>query len=202
MKQLKSRAMLLSLVVIIFATSTTNTFAQLTKIWDRSNENFALEKLCAPGKLAVVSKNGNHQLIDLTNGETIYSSSNWITTNYWGDRFYIHESGNLNEYDVKTKEFIKVVPGFAETVDSVMGGFNYTNHSLLFYNANTGELLDSFKIPNTDDQPEYSTLAGSRYSNDGRFLTLYLQKMFKPTGTNFYYMIDKPEKLYWKKEFP
>ena len=203
MKHLK----LLSLVAILFAATTADSIAQLTKIWDRSNENFALERLCRPGKLAVVSLDGINQfLIDLTNGETIHSTKypESIYINFWGDRYYIHnaEEKILREYDVKTKEFIKIALNFVNSSDSSAWGFNYNHNSLVFYNANSGELLDSFKIPGSPDEPIYSLTKGNHRSYDARYLAFHLQLKNNPQQNHFFLYDRQAREIIMRKDLP
>ncbi|GAB1371767.1 hypothetical protein MASR1M45_18290 [Candidatus Kapaibacterium sp.] len=203
---MKQKMFTLFAVVILFAATTADSFAQLTKIWDRSNENFALERLCRPGKLAVVSRNGQF-LIDLTNGETIHSTQypEAIYFNYWGDRYYVHHiTENItHEYDVKTRQFIKEVKGIPRHSDSSSIGFNYTYHSIIIKNANSGILLDSFKIPNTPDEPAYSTYhSGFTTSNDARFVAFYLQKNFQPTAMYFLLYDRVAREIIMQKDLP
>ena len=207
MKLKKSRALLLSLMAILFAATTADTFAQLTKIWDRSNNNFALERLCRPGKLAVVSLDGINQfLIDLTNGETIHSTifPESLYTNYWGDRYYIFnvEENIRKEYDVKTKEFIKIAKLRIQMPDSSIFGYNENHNSLLFYNANSGELLDSFKVPGSPDEPIYTLTRGQHFSYDGRFYAFHLQLKNKPTQNHFFLYDRQAREIIMRKDLP
>jgi WD40 repeat protein len=203
---MKHKTFLIMAAIFVVA-FTADSFAQLTKIWDLSNNNFALERLCGPGKLAVVSLDGINQfLIELTNGETIHSTMypETVYFNYFGDRYYVYNitENIIREYDLKSKQFIKIVHAIAETSDSAMGGFNYSNHSLLFYNANTGEVLDSFKIPNTPNEPSYSTYAGSQFSNDGRFFAFFMQKNFQPTAMHFLLYDRQAREIIMQKDLP
>ena len=205
MKPKKSRALLLSLVAILFAASTADSFAQLTKIWDRSNENFALERLCRPGKLAVVSS-GREFLIDLSNGQTIYSGTNseGIYINYWGDRYYIYNITEkiLREYDVKTKEFIRIALNVVNSSDSSAWGFNYNHNSLVFYNANSGELLDSFKIPGSPDEPLYSLTPGQHRSYNSRYVAFHLQLTNNPKQNHFFLYDRQAREIIMRKDLP
>ncbi len=204
---MKQKMFTLFAVAILFAATTADSFAQLTKIWDLSMYNFALERLCRPGKLAVVSLDGINQfLIDLTNGETIHSTifPESLYTNYWGDRYYIHnaEEKILREYDIKTKEFIKIALNFVNSSDSSAWRFDYNHNSLVFYNANSGELLDSFKIPGSPDEPLYSLTSGQHRSYDARYIAFHLQLKNKPTQNHFFLYDRQAREIIMRKDLP
>jgi hypothetical protein len=189
-------------MILISYSATCN--AQLTKIWDRSNEGFEFARLCSPGKLAVVAKNGVNQfLIDLTNGATIHSEEHAsIYTNYWGDHYYVSKDGILSEYDVKTKEFIRIAKSIMGIADSSTSSFYANNNSLRFYNANTCELLDSFKIPGSPDEPLYSLRLAQYYSYDGRFYAFHLQMKNNPQQNNFFLYDRQTREIIMQKKLP
>ncbi|GAB1372205.1 hypothetical protein MASR1M45_22670 [Candidatus Kapaibacterium sp.] len=202
---MKQKMFTLFAVAILFAASTADSFAQLTKIWDLSINNYALESLCRPGKLAVVSR-GNEFLIDLTNGQNIYSatSSEVIDFNYWGDRYYVYTIGEgiLKEYDVKTKEFKRIAKYRIEMPDSSIFGFNTNFNSILFYNSNSGQLLDSFKIPGSPNESLYYLTKGRHFSYDGRFYAFHLQLKNNPEQNHFFLYDRQAREIILRKDLP
>ncbi len=178
MKQLKSRAMLLSLVVIIFATSTTNMFSQLTKIWENKIGG-DYQGLSPNAKLY----NSGGYLIDLTNGEVIDHRVNpeRIILTYSGDRYFVSNSKakTMQVYDRYTKEFIQdieYIDVMEKTIttsnDSTIINFDYTTNSLQFWNVYTHTIEDSFQLPELESSNEYYSFVlndAPTFSYDGRY---------------------------------
>lgn len=194
------RFFLLLIFVIIFFTI--QSIAQLNIIWDRSDDNFRFQRLCAPGKLSVATIKDREHLIDLTNGEIIFTALPFVRTNYWGDKFYAYEKNYLYEYDIKTKERIDIVVGIPENSDSSMI-YMSTNHSIIIKNGNTAELLDSFKIPNTPNNFTYTTIYPSFVtSNDARFVVIHLQKTSNSEATIFLIFDRESREIIMEKKIP
>ncbi|MBX3043092.1 MAG: hypothetical protein KIT33_02485 [Candidatus Kapabacteria bacterium] len=210
MKQLKTRALLLSLVAILFAASTADSFAQLTKIWDRSNENLSFQWLCKKGKLAVV--NGNNVLIDLSNGQTLFNVKmpEYIYLDNSGKRFFV--SNNQDEvckvYDRFTLEYIEDIQfrrytdGYIAPDDSTRVEFVRQTHTLNFWNIYSNELKESYKIPNTPDEPAYSIAPGSVFSNDGRYLAFHFKRTSDAVQNNFLLYDRQTRELIMKMALP
>ncbi|GAB1372199.1 hypothetical protein MASR1M45_22610 [Candidatus Kapaibacterium sp.] len=156
-------------------------------------------------KLAVVSR-GNEFLIDLTNGQTIHTTKypEGLYINYWGDRYYIFnvEENILREYDIKTKEFIRIAKYRISSSDSSVFVFNKLHNSLLFYNANSGELLDSFKIPGSPDEPLYSLTSGQHRSYDARYIAFHLQLKNNPEQNHFFLYDRQAREIILRKDLP
>ncbi|MBE2188066.1 MAG: hypothetical protein IAE98_01240, partial [Candidatus Kapabacteria bacterium] len=173
----------------------------LQEIWRREENGMTFERVCKPGrivKMGLIKDSDIYiYLIDLRTGETIYKTDPQIDGyvlefNYFGDRYYLLDqiTKELKEYDVKTKEFKRIVKGIISSSDSSLVGFNYTSHSLMFRNGNTGVLLDSFKIPNTPNTPLFHVSStGYEFSIDSRY---FLFGLYDPlnSSTSYYYIYD------------
>jgi hypothetical protein len=165
----------------------------LPLIWKRDEQGLTYERVCKPGKLVVMSYSNYFLLINLKDGSTIYqtnpSTDIGVDFNYFGDKYYISDKNGITikEYDVKTNEFIKIVKGKVKSFDSSFATFNYSANALKFKNSNTGELLDSFKIPGTPNQPYLGTSAEAwEFTNDGKYFAFALQLNDNPYTKKFY----------------
>ena len=167
------------IAAIFLAAFTADSFAQLTKIWDRSSNNFALEGLCRPGKLAVLSLSGvNQYLIDLTNGEIIFSTQypEIVNFNYWGDHYYVHNINEnvIREYEVHTKNLIGEVNCIPYYGDSTSSRYNSEDKILYFVKYGSNEHLDSVRISTLFQAHSFSI---DKSSFDGRYLSLFIYNM-------------------------
>ncbi len=173
---MKQKMFTLFAVAILFAATTADSFAQLTKIWETENYPGNVSSLSPKGKLAHA---GSH-VIDLNNGniiDTRYSPESFRLT-YSGDRYFVsnRQEKTMKVYDRYTKEFIqdvKYIPILNKTItasdDSTVFVFESVTHTLQFWNVYTNELKDSYKIPNTPDIPTYSISGDPAFSHDGRY---------------------------------
>src|SRR5690606_11614900 len=139
----KTRALLLSLVTMLFVTSV-DSFSQLTKIWEIKNFSQPIEALSPNAKLGHLGG----FLIDLTNGNIIDTKVNperFLLT-YTGNRYFVsnRQAKTMKVYDRYTKEFIQDVyyhltPDGTITApdDSTIFVFEESTHSLQFWNIYT-----------------------------------------------------------------
>jgi hypothetical protein len=212
---MKNKTFLLTAITVLFLCQFTPLWTQgepklLEEIWRREESGMTFERVCKPGRLVKMSKYKDSDiylyLIDLQTGETIYKTDPKIDGytlefNYFGDRYYLQDQikDELREYDVKTKEFKRVVKGIISASDSSLAGFDYTSHSLMFRNGNTGVLLDSFKIPNTPNTPLYQVSSiGYEFSIDSRYFFFGLYNLWNQS-TNHYYLYDRQTReIIWK----
>ena len=210
MKLLKSRALLLSLVSILFATTTADTFAQLTKIWEVPNgSSMPIEAISPNAKLVHASPH----LIDLTNGniiETKVSPESFRLT-YSGDRYFVSnwQKKTMKVYDRYTKEFIQDVDYHLTPVgtitapdDSTIFVYEHNTHTLQFWNIYTNELKESFKIPNTPDVSTYSLGGKPTYSSDGRYFAFHFQKNEDAEFNNFLLYDRQSREIIFQKTLP
>ncbi|GAB1372244.1 hypothetical protein MASR1M45_23060 [Candidatus Kapaibacterium sp.] len=191
---MKQKMFTLFAVAILFAATTADSFAQLTKIWETENYPGNVSSLSPKGKLAHA---GSH-VIDLNNGniiDTRYSPESFRLT-YSGDRYFVsnRQEKTMKVYDRYTKEFIQdvyyhLIPDGTITApdDSTVFVFESVTHTLQFWNVYTNELKDSYKIPNTPDIPTFTLGMGRSFSHDGR----YFGFTFKANNgaTEYYFMV-------------
>ncbi|GAB1372900.1 hypothetical protein MASR1M45_29640 [Candidatus Kapaibacterium sp.] len=173
---MKQKMFTLFTVAILFAATTTDSFAQLTKIWEIKNFSAPLEALSPNAKLGHLGG----FLIDLTNGNIIDTKVNpeRFHLTYSGDRYFVSnwQEKTMKVYDRYTKEFIqdleyKLTTDGSITApdDSTMFVFEPTTHTLNFWNIYKNEFTDSYKIPNTPNEIKYSVGLKPTFSYDGRY---------------------------------
>ncbi len=205
---MKQKMFTLFAVAILFAATTADSFAQLTKIWEIPSPP-TVQALNSNAKLAHV---GGY-LVDLTNGNIIHTvqSPDYLFMDYSGKRYFV-SNGNTQTfkvYDRYTKEFIQDLT-FRQYVgqtinapnDSIKVEFERNTHTLKFWNIYTNELIDNYKIPNTPDIWTYSIYDGAKFSYNGRYFAFHFQKK---TNAEFnYFMIydRQTREIIMKKALP
>ena len=209
MKLLKSIALLLTLVAILFAATTADSFAQLTKIWEVPNGgNLPIEAISPNAKIV----HAGQFLIDLTNGNVITSvpAPNSFRLDYSGKRYFVEnwQEKTMKVYDRYTKEFIqdleyRLYPsGVIAANDSIMMSFEEKTHTLQFWNIYTNTLIDSFKIPNTPDIPTYTLVNSLSFSYDGRYFAFHFQKNTNAEYNYFMIYDRQTREIIMKKTLP
>jgi WD40 repeat protein len=200
------------IVAALVLLSTADSFAQLTKIWDRSNQDETFQWLCPKGKLAVVSRSNQDRLIDLTNGQTIYSVDNpeYIYLDNSGNRFFVvnYQTDKCKVYDRQTLKsvqdlsFRRYIDGYISPNDSTNVEFDLATNSLKFWNIYTNVLVDNYKIPNTPDKPEYSIYPNSEFSSDGRYFAFHIYKTHDATNMYFLLYDRQTREIIMQKNLP
>jgi hypothetical protein len=195
----------LFLIISLFmAASTADSFAQLTKTWDRSSNNFALERLCTQGKLAVVSRSGN-SLIDLTDGNIITSivNPNIIILDNSGKRYFLsnHFEKTLKVYDRYTNEFIQDLEynyiwdgSITAPDDSTTFDFDRNTHTLIFRNIYLNGITDSCKLPNTPDEWTFDVRVKPKFSFNGRYFACHVSAKLSRGDKQTFIVYDRQTK--------
>ena len=170
--------------------------------------------VCKPAKIARMADFGSPVpnipyilLYDLNDGSVIYKTNpttdSHLLTNYSGDKFYVFNYVNKKstEFDTKTVKPIRELPNddfgsdyFMDLIspDNKYVMFHRFHHSIIIKDLQTGMVADSFKIPETPDNPYYS-FSDKSFSVDGRYLAFCLKHNDK--GSSRYFLIyDRNEK--------
>ncbi|GAB1372243.1 hypothetical protein MASR1M45_23050 [Candidatus Kapaibacterium sp.] len=170
---MKQKMFTLFAVAILFAATTADSFAQLTKIWE-INKN-GIQSYSPNAKLAYAFP----LLMDLTNGDTIaiVNGPDQIILDNSGKRYFTINkfSKTLKVYDRYTNEFIqdlvyrKYLLGKYVVNDSIMFEFEDNTGTYNFWNIYTNEIIDSYKLQSEPDEPNLTPTGDTPILKDGRY---------------------------------
>jgi len=184
------------IISLIFAASTADSFAQLTKIWEVPHgTDYPIEAISPNAKLVYARPH----LIDLTNGNIITSvelPNNFILDNS-GKRYFIsnYQKKTLKVYDRYTKEFIQdlvyhQIMNKTITAPDDSTVFVANGQYLEFWNIYTNQLTDSFKLPDLNASEMYYGYVLNEipsFTFDGRYFAFRV---------DIYSTIGKPQSKY------